>query len=172
MVPRIEIAGATATTKWGRFQMFGKNTESNVAHGNMTGQRMPAASSPAASSPASGTGIRSFLGPDLTIVGDLESHGLIQVEGIVQGDVHARQVIVGPKAKVTGNVVADDVTVGGEVDGSVRGLTVTLLSGSRVDGEMHHKSLAIEHGAHFVGHSRRPQDLAELAPKIDIARRA
>jgi cytoskeletal protein CcmA (bactofilin family) len=119
-----------------------------------------------------GTGIRSYLGPDLTIVGDLESHGLIQVEGIVQGDVHARQVIVGAKAKVTGNVVADDVTVGGEVDGSVRGLNVTLLAGSRVDGEMHHNSLSIEHGAHFEGHSRRPQDTAELAPKIDKARRA
>ena len=115
--------------------------------------------------------VRSFLGPDLTIVGDLESHSLIQVEGTVQGDVHARQVIVGAKAKVIGNVVADDVTVGGEVDGSVRGLTVTLLSGSRVDGEMHHKSLSIEHGAHFEGHSRRPEDAAELAPKLDKARR-
>ena len=140
--------------------MFGKTSESNAVQ-----------TARANGASASGTGIRSFLGPDLTIVGDLESHGLIQVEGTVQGDVHARQVIVGPKAKVTGNVVADDVTVGGEVDGSVRGLTVTLLSGSRVDGEMHHKSLAIEHGAHFVGHSKRPQDLAELAPKIDKARR-
>ena len=116
--------------------------------------------------------VRSFLGPDLTIVGNLESHSLIQVEGTVQGDVHARQIIIGSKARVTGNVVADEVTVGGEVDGSVRGLTVTLLSGSRVDGEMHHKSLAIEHGAHFVGHSKRPQDVAELAPKIEKARRA
>ena len=115
--------------------------------------------------------VRSFLGPDLNIVGDLESHSLIQVEGNVQGDVHARQVIIGSKAKVTGNVVADEVTVGGEVDGSVRGLTVTLLAGSRVDGEMHHKSLAIEHGAHFIGHSKRPQDVSELAPKIDKARR-
>ena len=116
--------------------------------------------------------VRSFLGPDLTIVGDLESLSLIQVEGSIQGDVHARQIIIGSKAKVTGNVVADEVTVGGEVDGSVRGLTVTLLAGSRVDGEMHHKSLAIEHGAHFIGHSKRPQNVAELAPKIEKARRA
>ena len=145
--------------------MFGKTTDASTMNGNSGGSR------PASSATIQSTGIRSFLGPDLIIVGDLESHGLIQVEGTVQGDVHARQVIVGPKAKVAGNVVADDVTVGGEVTGSVRGLTVTLLSGSRVDGEMHHKSLAIEHGAHFEGNSRRPQDLSELAPKIDKARR-
>lgn len=142
--------------------MFVKTSESKVVQGNSVAQRSGAVQS---------TGILSFLGPDLIIVGDLESHGLIQVEGSVQGDVHARQVIVGPKAKVTGNVVADDVTVGGEVIGSVRGLTVTLLSGSRVDGEIDHKSLAIEHGAHFEGHSRRPQNAEELAPKIDKARR-
>lgn len=143
--------------------MFGRSTDSSSP---MTSPGAPKPASGAASS-SSNTGIRSFLGPDLTIVGNLESKGLIQVEGTVQGDVHARQIIVGPKAKVTGNVVADDVTVGGTVDGSVRGLTVTLLSGSKVDGEMHHKSLAIEHGAHFIGHSKRPSDVSELAPKLD-----
>ncbi len=143
--------------------MFGKPTDTGTA---MNGSR-PASTATS----GQGTGIRSFLGPDLTIVGDLEAHGLIQVEGVVQGDVHARQIIVGSKAKITGNVVADDVTVGGEVTGSVRGLNITLLTGSRVDGEMHHKSLSIEHGAHFEGHSRRPQDTAELAPKLDNVRR-
>lgn len=143
--------------------MFGKSTDT---HAPMTASAPKPVASPAPALAAS-AGIRSFLGPDLIIVGNLESRGLIQVEGNIQGDVHARQIIVGPKAKVTGNIVADDVTVGGAVDGSVRGLTVTLLSGSQVDGEMHHKSLAIEHGAHFVGHSKRPNDPSELAPKLD-----
>lgn len=147
--------------------MFGRSTEPTVPlNPAPAAAARPAPSAAPANSPAN-TGIRSFLGPDLTITGNLESRGLIQVEGAVQGDIHARQIIVGPKAKVTGNVVADDVTVGGVVDGSVRGLTVTLLAGSKVEGEMHHKSLAIEHGAHFVGHSKRPEDVSELAPKLD-----
>ena len=108
----------------------------------------------------------SYLGPDLTIVGNLESHGQVQIEGTITGDVHARQITVGSKALVTGNIVADDVSVAGVVNGSVRGLAVTLQSGSRVDGDMHYKSLAIEHGAHFEGQSRKPQDVAELAPKL------
>ena len=116
------------------------------------------------------SGKLSFLGADLKITGNLESNSLVQIEGTLEGDVHALQIIVGPKAHVTGNVVAEDVTVSGQVDGSVRGLKVTLNSGSRVVGEMHHKSLAIEHGAHFEGHSKRPQDVAELAPKIGSRR--
>lgn len=145
--------------------MFGRSTDTSAPPAPAAPTKPLSVSAPV--NAAANTGVRSFLGPDLTIIGNLESRGLIQVEGSVQGDVHARQIIVGPKAKVTGNVVADDVTVGGVVDGSVRGLSVTLLAGSKVDGEMHHKSLAIEHGAHFIGHSKRPDDPSELAPKLD-----
>ena len=50
--------------------MFGKTTDASTMNGNGGGSR------PASSATIQSTGIRSFLGPDLIIVGDLESHGL------------------------------------------------------------------------------------------------
>jgi cytoskeletal protein CcmA (bactofilin family) len=45
-------------------------------------------------------------------------------------------------------------------------MTVALQSSARVEGDIHHMSLAIEQGAEFDGRCRRPQDPSEL--KIDL----
>jgi cytoskeletal protein CcmA (bactofilin family) len=98
------------------------------------------------------------IGADLSITGNLESKGEIQIEGDVQGDVHADRIVVGERARVTGSLLADEVVVRGNVGGSIRGNNVTLQSNSRVEGDLFHKSLSIEQGAFFEGKSRRSDD--------------
>lgn len=100
----------------------------------------------------------SVIGPELQITGNLVSRGEIQIEGEVNGDIHAYHVIVGEKATVTGGVVADEVIVRGHVMGSVRGKRVLLQSSSHIEGDVYHLTLAIEQGAYFEGKSRRTED--------------
>lgn len=100
----------------------------------------------------------SIIGEDLTVTGNVISKGEIQVEGEIQGDIHCGSLVIGEKARITGGVVADDVVVRGRVNGSVRGLRVTLQSSSHVEGDIHHQTLAIEQGAYFEGKSRRTDD--------------
>jgi cytoskeletal protein CcmA (bactofilin family) len=114
-----------------------------------------------ASRPSSGT--PSVIGTDLSITGNLESKGEIQIEGEVQGDIHAGRIIVGERARVTGSLLADDIVIRGNVGGSVRGNSVTLQSNSRVEGDLFHKSLSIEQGAFFEGKSRRSDDPTNIA---------
>jgi cytoskeletal protein CcmA (bactofilin family) len=121
------------------------------------GPQMTAAR-PAAARPSGGGGTPSVIGSDLSITGNLESKGEIQIEGEVQGDVHAGRIIVGERARVTGSLLADDIVIRGNVGGSVRGNNVTLQSNSRVEGDLFHKQLAIEQGAFFEGKSRRSDD--------------
>jgi len=150
--------------------MFGKKPESDTITGPppiASARPMPAQMS----SPYNANSAASVISQDLVVIGNLFSHGRLQVDGQIQGDAHARQIAIGEGAVVTGNVVADDVVVRGEVMGSVKGLKVTLQAGGKVDGDMHHQSLAIEHGAHFEGKSRRPQDVGELAPQLHLAKR-
>jgi cytoskeletal protein CcmA (bactofilin family) len=123
------------------------------------GQQMSTAR-PAAR-PSSGT--PSVIGTDLSITGNLESKGEIQIEGEVQGDVHAGRIIVGERARVTGSLLADDIVIRGNVGGSIRGNNVTLQSNSRVEGDLFHKSLSIEQGAFFEGKSRRSDDPTNIA---------
>ena len=100
----------------------------------------------------------SVLSADLHITGNLKTTGDIQIEGTVEGDIRAHLLTVGDGATVKGEVVADDVVVNGRIVGRVRGLKVRLTSTARVEGDIIHKTIAIESGAHFEGSVQRQDD--------------
>lgn len=122
---------------------------------------------------AKGTGgsALSVIGDDLTITGNVVSKGEVQIDGIVQGDVHCATLLIGENAQVTGGVFAEDVIVRGRVIGSVRGARVTLQDSSHVEGDVYHQSLAIEQGAFFEGKSRRSDEPAITPEQIRAATR-
>jgi cytoskeletal protein CcmA (bactofilin family) len=109
-------------------------------------------SAPKAKPPAS------ILSADLVITGNLKTTGDIQIEGTVEGDIRAHLLTVGEGATVKGECIADDVVVNGRVIGRVRGLKVRLTSSARVEGDIIHKTIAIESGAHFEGSVQRQDD--------------
>ncbi|MBT0956431.1 polymer-forming cytoskeletal protein [Alphaproteobacteria bacterium KMM 3653] len=100
----------------------------------------------------------SLISSDLTITGNMKTSGDVQVEGIIEGDIRAHLLTVGEGATIRGEVVADDVVVDGRVIGRVRGLKVRLTSTARVEGDIIHKTIAIESGAHFEGSVQRQDD--------------
>ncbi|WP_101068126.1 bactofilin family protein [Roseovarius salinarum] len=100
----------------------------------------------------------SVLSSDLQIKGNLRSTGDIQVEGTVEGDIRAHLLTIGEGATIHGETIADDVVVNGRVVGRVRGLKVRLTSTARVEGDIIHKTIAIESGAHFEGSVQRQDD--------------
>ncbi|WP_300513030.1 polymer-forming cytoskeletal protein [Aliiroseovarius sp.] len=128
----------------------------------------PDAAAPATPKPASGATPpapaakpkppASALSSDLVIKGNLKSTGDIHVEGTVEGDIRAHQLVVGEGATVKGEVVADDVVINGRIIGRLRGLKVRLTSSARVEGDIIHKTIAIESGAHFEGSVQRQDD--------------
>lgn len=109
--------------------------------------------------------VPSIIGTDLEITGNVISKGEIQIEGEIQGDIHCASLVVGEKAAVYGAVVAQEIIVHGRVTGAVRGMKVTLEASSCVEGDIYHKSLAIQQGAFFEGKSRRSDNpLADVPP--------
>jgi cytoskeletal protein CcmA (bactofilin family) len=100
----------------------------------------------------------STLATDLHIKGNLKTTGDIQISGTVDGDIRAHLLTVGEGSTVKGEVVADDVVVHGRVVGRVRGLKVRLTATARVEGDIIHKTIAIESGAHFEGSVTRQDD--------------
>lgn len=100
----------------------------------------------------------SVLSSDLTITGNVRSSGDIQVEGTVEGDIRASTLIVGESAVVKGEVVAEEVVVHGRVVGRLRGLKVRLTASARCEGDIVHKTIAIESGAQFEGSVQRQDD--------------
>jgi len=111
------------------------------------------------------TGEKSVIGNDLKIIGQglkIISRGVLQVDGEIEGDVMAVEVVVGEKGKVSGMVAGQQVVVRGTVSGVVCGKTVALQASSRVEGDIHHMSFAVEQGAQFDGRSRRARGETDL----------
>ncbi len=131
----------------------------------------PAAGAPSDSTPAPERGVDSpapgmtrkhatpsILSSDLTVVGNIKTEGDIQIEGNVEGDIRAHQLTIGESATIKGEIMGDEVIVNGRVVGRVRGLKVRLTATARVEGDIIHKTIAIESGAHFEGSVQRQED--------------
>jgi len=119
---------------------------------------------------APSSGEKSVIGNDLKIIGQglkIISRGMLQVDGEIEGDVQAAEVIIGEKGQVTGMVAGRQVVVRGTVSGVICAQTVALQASSHVDGDIHHMSFAIEQGAHFEGRSRRAKGESDLVAVLD-----
>jgi cytoskeletal protein CcmA (bactofilin family) len=60
-----------------------------------------------------------------------------------------------------GDVIAEEMTVGGHLKGSVRAKRVKVNSTGVVEGDIFHRTLAIEENARFEGTSRRQEKPVE-----------
>jgi cytoskeletal protein CcmA (bactofilin family) len=116
------------------------------------------------------TAEKSVIGNDLKIMGQglkIISRGILQVDGEIEGDVMAAEVVVGEKGKVTGKVAGQQVVIRGTVSGIICGKTVALQASSQVEGDIHHMSFAIEQGAQFEARSRRARGESDLLAVVN-----
>jgi cytoskeletal protein CcmA (bactofilin family) len=125
---------------------------------------------PQSSVTAPSSGEKSIIGNDLKIIGQglrIIGRGVLQVDGEIEGDVHAAEVIVGEKGQVSGMVAGRQVVVRGRVSGVIAAQAVALQASSQVEGDIHHMSFAIEQGAQFDGRSRRARSEADLVTVLE-----
>ena len=93
----------------------------------------------------------SCLGKALTVSGCLESDGEIQVHGSVLGRINAACLFLGIGGYVEGDVVAENVHIGGKLNGRVFAPKVTLDSTAKVTGRIFHHTASIARGACIDG---------------------
>jgi cytoskeletal protein CcmA (bactofilin family) len=96
----------------------------------------------------------SIISADLVVHGTLSSSGDIQIDGKVEGNVNSAGLVIGDKAFIQGDVMAEDVTVRGRVKGAIRARKVLLASTCHVEGDILHEAFAVETGAFFEGNCR------------------
>jgi len=99
-------------------------------------------------------GGETVIGDGANIEGTIRSDRSVRVRGIVQGEIESGQrVVVEEAASVKARVVAEQVTVLGEVNGSIECTgRVEIAASGRVTGEVTAGTLVIQEGAFFEGH--------------------
>jgi cytoskeletal protein CcmA (bactofilin family) len=98
----------------------------------------------------------SIIAPGMTVRGDLESDGIVKVEGAVDGHVLARQqVLVARGGIVRGDIDTREAVIGGTVEGSVHAAErVEVQAGATVAGDITTRRIAVAEGATLNGQIR------------------
>lgn len=88
-----------------------------------------------------------------TIVGDVDSEGVVKIEGQIQGTVRAAtQLLVAPGALIRGDVYAPEIVAGGEIRGSVHADSrVEIQSGALIEGDITTQRILISEGGRVNG---------------------
>lgn len=113
-----------------------------------------------ASSGESGAAGLSIIGAGMRVVGDISADGVVKIEGTVVGTVRAaQQVLVAKGGVVEGDVVAREAIIGGEVRGAIYAEErVELQATSVVHGDVATKRLFVQEGGEINGVLRMSED--------------
>lgn len=95
----------------------------------------------------------SIIGTGMRVVGDITADGVVKVEGTVVGTIRAgRQVLVAKGGVVEGDVIAREAIVGGEVRGSIEASErLELQATSVVHGDIATRRLLVQEGGEVNG---------------------
>jgi cytoskeletal protein CcmA (bactofilin family) len=116
-------------------------------------------------------GAMSVIAHGMRILGDIESTGVIKVEGVIEGSVRgARQLFLGRSGVVHGDVHVGDAIVGGKIVGSVVALDrVELQSTASIEGDIHTKSIVVYEGGSLNGAVRMGEVVARPARPLVVS---
>ena len=108
----------------------------------------------------------SIISSGMKITGDIECAGVVKIDGRIEGSVTgARQVLLGRGGGVKGNVMAEEVVIGGVVDGAVMASERLELQGTAiVNGDIETKSVIVLEGARINGVVRMADAAAVSRP--------
>lgn len=109
----------------------------------------------------------SVIAAGMTVRGDIESDGTVKVEGAVEGQIQARhQVLVAKGGTVQGDIDARESIVGGTVQGAIRAIErVEVQAGATVTGDITTRRIAVAEGGNLNGAIRMTEIPVE--PKVE-----
>jgi len=84
--------------------------------------------------------------------GTLSVQGSLRVDGHLAGSVdNARQVIVGEGGKITGDVTAQTIVCGGDIEGNVCADMLEVLAKASIKGDIRAQKMIVEEGGRIEG---------------------
>ncbi len=114
----------------------------------------------------------SVIAAGMTVRGDIESNGTVKVEGAVEGQIQARhQVLVAKGGTVQGDIDARESIVGGTVQGAIRAVErVEVQAGATVTGDITTRRIAVAEGGNLNGAIRMTETQGEVRTETKPAK--
>lgn len=116
-------------------------------------------------------GMFSVLGADVAITGNIRASADLHIDGHVEGDVDASNVVQGAESRITGNLRAETARITGTIEGKVVVRQLVIERTARITGDIDYETITIENGATLDGHLRHksPGTLKVAEPETLVA---
>ena len=112
---------------------------------------------------------RSYIGETLQIEGDLRSSGIVDIAGLINGNVYVEDTIVKETGSVRGQIEANTIEVNGHIEGQITATNVIIGKNAIIKGDIFFKNtLKTEEGADIDGYIKRVNN-GKLKTEEDIA---
>lgn len=99
-----------------------------------------------------GDKLKSFLGSQSQLKGELSSTGILRLDGAVVGTIKADQVLLTEAAVIKGDIIARIIVVGGQVEGNLKAEDlVEIRSKGKVMGRIFTSRFLVMSGGEFNG---------------------
>jgi len=107
----------------------------------------------------------SIIASDMTVIGDLETEGVVRVEGRVRGTVRAgTQVLVAAGAVIEGDLHAQEAVIAGQVKGAIHARErIELQATAMVAGDVLTPRISIIEGARITGEVKMDSNMEAQA---------
>ena len=115
----------------------------------------------------------SIIASDMTVVGDLETEGIVRIEGRVRGTVRVgQQVLVATGAVIEGDLHTQEAVIAGQVSGAIYAKDrVELQASAVVAGDILTPRIAIVEGARVSGEVKMDIEQTASSPALDSHKR-
>jgi cytoskeletal protein CcmA (bactofilin family) len=127
---------------------------------------------PLTNPPAPGSTGRSlsYLGPGLRIQGEITGNEDLRLDSTVEGlvSIGGFRLTLGPGSHMTGDIVAREALISGEVTGDVRARDrIEISKSASIEGDLSTTKIVIEEGAYFKGNLDIGSDNTQVGTDLD-----
>ena len=109
----------------------------------------------------------SIIASGMVVTGNIRCDGVLRIDGTLEGSIlGARQLVVTPGGRIRGDVTAEEIVVGGVIDGNVHASTRLELQGSAVvNGNIETRAFVVPEGGRVNGDIRMVAGSSEPTSK-------
>lgn len=112
-------------------------------------------------------GNTSIISRDLSIKGNLNSEGLLEIEGIIDGDINGNIITLRESASVSGNITAKILNIKGKFTGIIKSERINISGKADIKGTLEYISLCVEDGSSIEGDLKRVSQIKSVSGKSE-----
>lgn len=110
----------------------------------------------------------SILSKDIEIEGEINSGGVLEIQGKVKGVIRGNSVVIREDGVVEGRLEVDSVSIRGKFSGDMKARSISIFKKAKIVGNIEYISLSVEDGAYIEGQFKQLSDNRKVVKKSEV----